>query len=477
MQPDDPLERLWVRFLAGELSPAEQQKLLQELEQRPELRKRLLADRELDGLLSNCQEHNADAFVRLVTNALLAEKDNTRFVRDVRQKLRKRTTRRIRVSPRRAPTWPWAVAAAAVALVVVAILARWNTPRDLPSTSFGVVAAFTPEDGARLLRAYADNASEPLLVGTRLNPGDTIDVAARREGRELEHERASLELRIQDARILLSPASRIRIEADSADGPVLTQERGLAYVDSSALSRRGKHLLIRTPHASIRTEGTRFDVHVDATQSRVRMADGRVRLFNAYGEVTLGTGVSGVATATASPTIFATTATVWNGVPAELPPVTMPAATETAPAVTTTPTDARPRIARLSLMNPITAKAFADHENLTGDVVVDMAELGVNGINIEAVTEPRRIAKVVFETSGDRGDLRRVEEFPPYCVAGDSWEGASSSRDKGYYRWQPTPGTYVIVATPYGQSRTGVVAGPKVTVRLKIVDSRTTPLP
>ncbi|RPH47540.1 MAG: serine/threonine protein kinase, partial [Planctomycetota bacterium] len=89
MTPEE-LYAVWLRRLAGRTPAAgEKRELLQAMESDPELRSRILADAEIDGLLKmlGTTEHDAEGFVKAVSDFLSAEADAGGFVGRVESRM------------------------------------------------------------------------------------------------------------------------------------------------------------------------------------------------------------------------------------------------------------------------------------------------------------------------------------------------------------------------------------------------------
>ena len=86
----EELYAVWLRRLAGRTPAAgEKRELLQAMESDPELRSRILADAEIDGLLKmmGTTEHDAEGFVKAVSDFLSAEADAGGFVGRVESRM------------------------------------------------------------------------------------------------------------------------------------------------------------------------------------------------------------------------------------------------------------------------------------------------------------------------------------------------------------------------------------------------------
>jgi len=143
------VNELWVRFLSEEdLSPSDEQALLEALRADPDLRKGLLQDVQLDGTLNalGWSRADADLFVREFSDGLTAERDETGFVRRVEEKVKGsraaesgKSTRRAHLRPPVRFPWKFLGLAAAGLFGIVALVTLRTA--DLRPTKGGKAAA------------------------------------------------------------------------------------------------------------------------------------------------------------------------------------------------------------------------------------------------------------------------------------------------------------------------------------------------
>jgi hypothetical protein len=144
---------LWVRFLAGRsLSPGEEAGLVRALEADPALRAGLIEDCQFDGMLKSlgAARANGEAFERELADCVAPERDATRFVRKVEQRLASRRFLRMRTP---GVAWKAALAAAGVFLAVLMVAtamrpAPVRAPLPKPAPGFAIVPEPEPSPRA-----------------------------------------------------------------------------------------------------------------------------------------------------------------------------------------------------------------------------------------------------------------------------------------------------------------------------------------
>lgn len=328
-------DALWLRHLSGEtLRPWEEERLLAFLEEDPGLRGRILADREMDGLLRDlerCRRSGAD-FARRVARAR-----STGRTRERPRSGRKNTTRRLprAVAPRETSgSRPWIIAAEfliGVAILIGLVVSSSDDPA--PATARRPVPASPPvEDAPRILRAAPEPVAPPAPEPRRVTvvfqtptfaepappPAErtgaratavALAVLDRAEGDVYVHARGGLrpaapghDLLPGDGISTVGPRSRavlkfpdstrVEIAGDTilrelSEGPGkrLTLAQGALGIQAARQPAEAPMELL-TAAARITVVGTRFTVACDPDATRVSVEEGRVKL----GGVEVGAG-------------------------------------------------------------------------------------------------------------------------------------------------------------------------------------------
>lgn len=131
------------------------------------------------------------------------------------------------------------------------------------------------------------------------------------------------------------------------------------------------------------------------------------------------------------------------------PPTTTPTPP---PTLTPSPTD-EPTPPTLSGFNLINADTGTTIQSLQNGQTINLDTLPTNNLNIEAVVTGS-VESVKFASS----DLNRTENGPPYTYAGD---------DNGTFNaWQPEPGVFALIATPFSQDNGQGTEGNTISLQL-----------
>ncbi|MBK0403671.1 DUF839 domain-containing protein [Adhaeribacter sp. BT258] len=128
----------------------------------------------------------------------------------------------------------------------------------------------------------------------------------------------------------------------------------------------------------------------------------------------------------------------------------------------TTSTATQP-ITGLLIMNAITNQVI---QPLNSGMVVNLATLPNQKINIQAVTNPATVGSVLFNLSG--AEIKtRTDNSTPYSLTGDN------SGD--YFSWIPTLGNYTLTAQSFSGSNGGGTASPPVTLTFSVINQISPP--
>lgn len=311
----DRIEDLWTRFLAeGRLDDAEEQELLRALQSDLALRKRLLQDKQFDGLLDAIHASDQEAFARSFQDRLAVEGDPSKFIAKVEERIR---TKPRRTAPPPSRSWAWALVAAGVFAALLLIVMSSGSepaapvvkradppkPRVLPvpeEKPAPVVVSEKPKEVPKPVfeppkppppppPVPAPKPEEPKPEPT---PPPAPAPAPQPKVTEV------IVARVDDARDLaagqgvdgkavvaypdgtkldLAADTTTREYFDAAKGKTLTLEKGILTADV-VRQPQGRPMIVKTPHAEARVVGTAFRLSVDGTSTRLDVMSGKVRL-------------------------------------------------------------------------------------------------------------------------------------------------------------------------------------------------------
>lgn len=340
------IEELWSRFLTGgDLPPAEEEELADALEADPRLLAELSQDLKLDGSLRGLGHvrQNEDEFVDSFSYRLRTERDGTRFIATVKQKMKR--SRRPPTRRWETTAWPAArvgfAAAVLIAALVLILAASSSSPSRRPETpsvrrpveveTVERPAPTPPPKSPRPAPAPVDDTpltpktfptpvekkEEPLppptppliaenrdkpapstvgtprtlvAVGTvgRVNGEVLIDKVPAKAGQKLYAGLAVESIGPRSgAQVLFADGTRIELGADTlvsevadARGKRIVLERGQLNAEVTK-QPADQPLIVSTPHGEAKVLGTVFRLAVEAGSMRLDVKEGRVRLTRA----------------------------------------------------------------------------------------------------------------------------------------------------------------------------------------------------
>jgi hypothetical protein len=197
------------------------------------------------------------------------------------------------------------------------------------------------------------------------------------------------------------------------------------------------------------------DLVVDATTISGSDAAQFSDNFNDVANVTLAPGASTTVLVTFAPTSAGSkTATLSVAHTGGNTPVSVPISG-------TGSTPAGLQVTHFSLINADTDLAISGFDMLTGgEVVLNLATLPTNNLNLRAHTLPEPTGSVQFGLNGNVSF--RVESSAPYALAGDT--------NGNYGPWTLGVGPHTVTATPFTGANASGTAGAPLTLSLTIVD-------
>jgi hypothetical protein len=289
----------WLAHRDGEaLSPARQRELVAALDADPELKRSLLDEAEIDGLLrARVTVRRGEALVASVRTMIAATVDAPVFAERMRRRLARPSSRR-RVVVHHSFN-PVALAAMLLMACGIAVLAALATrpaandgaaPAAESSTATPIASRPTIDHALPTLAdleggAAAQRDIGSLSAGTRLRPGDLI---AGNAGRAV--------LTWDDGtRVEVLSRATVTVGA-AAPGKRLTLGGG-RIAASAAHQPDGAPFVLRTGEAEVTVVGTRFHLGSREGETRLDVDEGAVRLAAGGKEVLVRTGENGIADA------------------------------------------------------------------------------------------------------------------------------------------------------------------------------------
>jgi ferric-dicitrate binding protein FerR (iron transport regulator) len=269
----DRLEEIWGRYLAGQpVGADDQREAAAALDQDADLRRELLADARLHGLLgAMAASDDASAFLKEVQDRLAADADRHRFAATVDRSLSaRRRTRRLAV-------------AAALLLPAAAALVLWLR-RPVPPANDAAPAQLAPPrlvEGQAPVRLERVDGSVYLIESGRR--------VTARAGNALGPDRGLVSVgRDSGARIRLDDGTDLDLRGDALVAGFAADGEGLflaAGTLRAQVARRppGRPFTVDTPHATAVVLGTRFTLSVSGGATQLRVLDGRVRFERRQG--------------------------------------------------------------------------------------------------------------------------------------------------------------------------------------------------
>lgn len=457
---DAESERLLAAFLEGDLPEGEARALLERLEADPAFLDGAARQWRVDRLLDAAadEEGSADSLARSVRAALEGSKVSDELSRKVAARLRAR--RRARPSGRGGAV-PWIVAAAAAAAIVLGLVTlqsgRGNGVRppgrtaqqpplpepEPPPEPPKPPPPPPPKPAPELPRVSPPPLPPPPREPRKPAPKPTVAAVARveeargasaRPGQDLlagqpvetGADGSALLVLGDGTRIGVFPATRLAV----TEGRVKLSFGGLA----AEVVRRPASLVFETPNAEATVLGTKLFLSAEAADTRLEVAEGKVRIERRDDRASVDVGADQVAV-------------VAKGVTLE----------------------ARPRAAVVSftLINADTNLPVPGFDPMKEGAVITLSRLPTRRLNLRAnANGPTGCVQFGF----DGNDAFNTEREAPY--------GLATSGDKGdpFSAWTPAAGAHVLTATPWSgppapQKRGGTgLPGRPLTTRFTVVE-------
>ncbi len=309
----DNARDLWARHAAGDtLAPAEEASLLQALQSDESLRREVIDDARLDGMLDAVVSTDADAGVRQFLAGVAAEKDATRFVRKVESRVR-------RLRPAQSKPW-WILGLAAAALVAVVYFATRAEQKPVqhdvvkqqppppvapPSTS----SPRPPIASTQLPSPKSQDVLPPPVTSTALPPPNTQDLQLPQPPKpEPEPTRVAvatiestgkplLEGEGIDGAAVLVFVDGTRIESTEGTELRKLSARRVTVEKGAITAKVATPMVFVTPHGEASVLGTTLSIAVDDASTRLEVTEGKVKLTRDRKSVDVKAGQFAVAAA------------------------------------------------------------------------------------------------------------------------------------------------------------------------------------
>ncbi|GEM_PF-2090999 len=151
---------------------------------------------------------------------------------------------------------------------------------------------------------------------------------------------------------------------------------------------------------------------------------------------------------------------------AQTPPVPP---TPVPPPVPPTPPQWSGSVSAMRLLNAVTDVEIAGHAALANNAVINLTQLGVEKINIDA-TVTGSVGSIVFTINAPNGAVTTAtQSVVPFAVFGDS--------NGNFDEFTPQTGVYMITATPYEKANGTGIKGAALTRTVTIARTVTPPTP
>jgi len=358
-------------------------------------------------------------------------------VSGMQPKVSARRSRARRATP--ASFAPWLGIAAAV--VLVAGVALYFSRSQNGHTAEAVATLISAASDARIVR---DGRPISVSAGEGLFASDQLSAGSAGVARIEYSDGSMVELAAKASAVLLGG------DANASKQVRLTQ----GGLSARVAKQNGKPFVLSTPHATATVLGTQFVLAVDPGSTRLDVNEGRVRIERASDAKSVIVEGGFFAVAAANQDLVARK--IGSDVVVVTPPVVAPAPVE--PAVPAF------GIVAFHLVDTANSQPIRGFSPLEDGAVLELRTLP-KGLTLTVVTNPKEVAKIVFDVDGKKNFKDEVD--PPYSLS-TNWIDKATGQDR-FNPWTLGVGKHTVTATPYESNKPNAKAGAALTVRFEIV--------
>jgi len=272
----DEIKALWTGYLEGELSVADEARLVKALDSDDEARRYVLKDLEVIGLLRQLGVSN-EGFIRSLGERMRSQNEGFSFLLDTARRLEAEKGAKPRRGSRSRIRFPWAIGmavAAGIALVVLVGVATWNAEPTSPSLGTrSVIGAVVELRGEVTIREKLVKVGDVVRVGDWVETRADGDVVLAWVGERTRVElRENSECRMRNAEVL-----------------ELRKGRLMAHVEKrSELRVPSVPFVVEMPYARAEVKGTSFLLLVAGKETRLEVTEGLVDFTRLSDKVAVG---------------------------------------------------------------------------------------------------------------------------------------------------------------------------------------------
>lgn len=337
----------------------------------------------------------------------------------------------------RASFAPWMGIAAALALVAGVVLV-YSRSGNNSIEALATLTTMTPDT-----RVVRDGRPITLSVGEDLVANDQVSAGA--GVTRLEYSDGSA------VELAASSSAQVLAGNTTASKQIrLTQ----GTLSARVAKQNGKAFVLSTPHATATVLGTHLQLAVDAGSTRLDVNEGSVRIERSSDKRSVVVDGGFFAVAATNQDFVARkigSDTVVVAPPEKTPP-------EPAPAVPAF------GIVAFHLVDTATSQPIRGFSPLENGAVLELRTLP-KGLTLTLTTNPKEIAKIVFDVDGKKHFKDEVD--PPYSLS-VNWIEKDTGKDR-YNPWTLGVGKHTVTATPYDSTKPNAKAGTALTVNFEIV--------
>jgi len=360
-------------------------------------------------------------------------------VSGMQPKVSARRSRARRATP--ASFAPWLGIAAAVMLIAGAAL--YFSRSQNGNTAEAIATLISAASDARIVR---DGRPISVSSGEGLFANDQLSAGSAGVARIEYSDGSMVELAAKASAVLLSGDT-------NASKQVRLTQGGLS---ARVAKQSGKPFVLSTPHATATVLGTQFILAVETGSTRLDVTEGKVRIERISDAKSVVVEGGFFAVAAANQELVARK--IGSDAVVVTPPVVAPAPAPAEPAVPAF------GIVAFHLVDTANSQPIRGFSPLGDGAVLELRTLP-KGLTLTVVTNPKEVAKIVFDVDGKKNFKDEVD--PPYSLS-TNWIDKATGQDR-FNPWTLGVGKHTVTATPYESNKPNAKAGAALTVRFEIV--------